>query len=408
MLKLSDLKAIVEYQRSNLLARSDDLPRDLLNEIPVEQKSHALIISGIRRCGKSTLLSQLIKTEFPDAFFLNFDTPRLYEFELKDFELLDLLIDELKSVTLCFDEIQVIKGWELYIRQKLDSGNRVIITGSNASLLSRELGTKLTGRHITKELFPFSLSEFIRFRFAKGNENSLSQYAMEGGFPEFVKTGNPDILPTLLDDILHRDIAVRHNIRDIQSLKHLLVFLISNVGNLVTATKLARLLSIKSTATVLDYFSYFEHSYLLALIPKFAYSYRAQIANPRKVYFIDSGMIQAATASFNNDKGRILENIIYWELRRQNHELYYFNENGQECDFVICRQKQPIALIQVCYQLTYQNNERETRGLTDAMNYFDLHEGYIITFNQNDLIITGNKKINILPAHEFLLNNILT
>ncbi len=403
MLKLTDLEAISKFQLQILKERKNLVRRDLMQSINLKHRSHALIISGIRRCGKSTLLGQLITEHKLNAFYINFDTPKLYNFELGDFELLDKLIDSMGNDTLCFDEIQVVDGWELYIREKLDQNYRVIITGSNASLLSKELGTKLTGRHITKELFPFSFLEFTRFYSIEPDENSFSRFITHGGFPEYLKTGNAEILTNLINDILYRDIAVRYNIRDTKTLKHLLVFLLSNVGNFVTAGKLVKMLSIKSTATLLDYFSYFEQSYLISLLPKFSYSHRAQLINPRKIYFIDTGIIKASTASFSEDIGHKLENIIFWELRRNNYNLFYFNENSKECDFIATKNNEVKELIQVCYNLTINNQDREINGLIEAMDFFDKEEGILVTFNQEDLIIHNNKKIKVVPAHKFIL-----
>ena len=157
-----------------------------------------------------------------------------------------------------FDEIQIIDGWEIYIRQKLDEGFNVIITGSNASLLSRELGTKLTGRHITKELFPFSFAEFSSYKNLEKDENAFKEYLIKGGFPGFLKSDNTDIHMALLDDIIYRDIAVRHNIRDVKSLKLLFNFLVTNATKLISANKLKHYIGIKSTATVIEYLNYFE------------------------------------------------------------------------------------------------------------------------------------------------------
>ena len=246
MIKQSDILPVVDLQNQRLEEKEVGLERDLLSFLPLNLFNHALIISGIRRCGKSTLLNQFIKKGHHDAFFLNFDTPKFYNFELVDFEILDLIITQSGKKFLFFDEIQVVDGWELYVRQKLDEGFRIAITGSNASLLSKELGTKLTGRHITKELFPFSFSEFLRYKSLAPDAETFLHYMKMGGFPEYIKTANTDILYTLVDDILYRDIAVRHNIRDVKSLKRLITFLISNVGNLVTATKLTQPLGIKT------------------------------------------------------------------------------------------------------------------------------------------------------------------
>lgn len=402
MIKQSELRAIIEDQKSRLSENKSDLKRNLLNELPTNLENHALIISGIRRCGKSTLLRQLMKDQFKIAFFVNFDTPKLFNFELKDFEILDLLIEESGERSLFFDELQVISGWELYVRQKLDQGFRVIITGSNASLLSQELGTKLTGRHITKELFPFSFSEFIHYNLLAPNIQAIQQYLDYGGFPEYLKYKNPDILTELFDDILYRDIAVRYSVRDVKSLKRLLIFLVTNVSNLVSATKLSQPFGIKSTTTVLTYFSFFEQAYLLNFMPKFSYSYRAQIINPRKIYVIDNGLINVLSSSFSLDLGRKLENTVYWALRRKYKELYYYNESGFECDFVICNNNIPQKLIQVCYDLNSDNTEREEKGIMSAMSYFKLESGVIVTLNQNDIILNNERRIDVIPAYDFL------
>lgn len=160
MILKSVLANVMEAQKANLDELDTGLKRDTLNTLP-DITSHALIVSGIRRCGKSTLLYQLLKEKYPAALYLNFEDTRLYDFEPNDFGRLDQVIKESKTNVLFFDEIQIIDRWETYVRQKLDEGCKVVITGSNASLLSRELGTKLTGRHITKELFPFPLMNSV-------------------------------------------------------------------------------------------------------------------------------------------------------------------------------------------------------------------------------------------------------
>ena len=403
MIQQTILQQVIEVQRKKTLRLGTGFQREILPKIPVLQ-SHALIVTGIRRCGKSTLLQQILVSDNSKKLFLSFEDPRLFNFELPDFEILDSIIENSKSETLFFDEIQVINGWELYIRQKLDEGFRVIVTGSNASLLSRELGTKLTGRHISKELFPFSYREFLGFKGLQANEKSLQKYMNTGGFPEFLKSNNTDILVELFHDILSRDIIVRHGIRDARSLKNLAVYLVSNTGNLVTASKLQQPLNIKTAATVLDYFSFLEDTYLVNFMPKFSYSFKVQMVNPRKIYVIDSGIINVASTSFTQDKGHLLENLIYWELRRQGKELYYFNENKMECDFVVMKDGKFEQVIQVCYELLPENREREIRGLIEAMNFFKTDNGLIVSFNQHDAFMQNGKRIEILPAWKFLTN----
>jgi len=401
-MKLSSIQAVVDQQKERLQSQETGLQRDLLTTLPFELTSHALIISGIRRCGKSTLLRQMMSQCETSVFFINFDTPRLYNFTNDDFELLDWVIAEQNSVKLFFDEIQVVKGWELFVRQKLDEGHQVTLTGSNASLLSKELGTKLTGRHITKELFPFSYTEFTRFQNLDAGESSFLDYLKLGGFPEYIRQNNPDILASLLDDILFRDIAGRHNIRDVRSLKRLILFLLANAGNLITANKLTQMLDIKSTATILDYLSFFEETYLVGLMPKFSYSFRAQLVNPRKVYVIDNGLVTIASPSLSEDLGRKLENVVYLSLRQKNKELFYFNESGSECDFVVFSSNRIEELIQVCYNLSPENSSREEKGLLAAMDFFKLDSGTILTLNQTDEIRINGKKIQVLPVFEYL------
>ncbi|MGC9354392.1 MAG: ATP-binding protein [Mariniphaga sp.] len=406
MIKQSDLISTIEMQWERLISSETGMKRDLLSKLPENLQSHALIISGIRRCGKSTLLSQLIQPENGNDFFINFDTPKLYNFEMSDFEILDLVISEKNSKRLFFDEIQVIEGWELYVRQKLDEGYNVTITGSNSSMLSQELGTKLTGRHIAKELFPFSFSEFARFKKTDPDFNAFMDYFPTGGFPEFVKNKNPDILTSLFDDILFRDIAVRYGIRDVNSLKKLLLYLIANVGNLFTANKITHALGIKSTVTVLDYISFFERSYLINLVPRFSWSYRAQLVNPRKIYAIDNGLIKSVSPGWTKDLEKKLENVVYWALRQTGKDIYYFNESGSECDFVVAWNNKTEQLIQVCYEMNTENSAREIKGLTDAMNYFKLDSGLIITLNQHDKIKVQNKNISVIPAYSWLTGSL--
>jgi predicted AAA+ superfamily ATPase len=405
MLQLSTIKEAIASQRHKTARRPVGLEREMLPSLP-DLDSHALIISGIRRCGKSTLLLQLLNRHNRPSLYVNFEDPRLFGFELPDFRLLDSIIAESQSEALFFDEIQVVNGWELYVRQKLDERFRVTVAGSNASLLSRELGTKLTGRHITKELFPFSYREFLAFKSLPAGEKSWKKYAETGGFPEFVKTNNADILTALLYDVITRDIVVRHGIRDANALKRLAVYLTSNVGAPVTAGKLLQPLGVKSPATVLEYFSFLEDAYLVNFLPKFSYSAKAQLINPRKVYVIDPGIISVTSTSSTRNEGRKLENLVYCALRRKGYELYYFNESGHECDFVVMNKGQVVQAIQVCHELTPETATREQRGLREAMQFFGTANGLIVTTNQTDAYMDNDTLVNVIPAHRFISDNL--
>ena len=400
-MKLSEIEDIAKTQKEMLLVSDSGFRRETLDFLP-NLESHALIISGIRRCGKSTLLHQYLQQKNEDFFYLHFEDVRLYDFQIKDFVLLDKVIERSEQKLLFFDEIQSIKGWELYIRQKLDQHFKVIITGSNASLLSRELGTKLTGRHITKELFPFSFNEFVAFKNLIPSLESLEKYMHIGGFPEFVKNENPETLKMLIDDILYRDIAVRYGIKDVSSVKRLLSYLFFNAAKLTSPSKLTDVAGVKSSTTVLEYFSYFENSYLISLLPKFSYSAKSQMLSPKKVYVSDMGLIRAGAILLTENYGYFLENMIFVHLRRQTKELFYFNENNRDCDFVQFENGKAKNLLQVCWELNHDNEEREINGLLDAMNYFKFTKGTIITANQQDTIYHGNLEIEVVPAWRFL------
>lgn len=395
----------VQHERAR---RFQGYRREMLSSLPVLMADYALVISGIRRCGKSTLLAQLASGRYKpeEVLFLNFDTPLLYGFDFNDFRLVDEVIREREGCTvLFFDEIQVVDGWEVYVRGKLDEGFYVGVTGSNASMLSRELGTKLTGRHVTKELFPFSYAEYCGFMGKAVGADSLYGYLHQGGLPQYLQSDNRDVLADLVNDIVYRDVAVRYNIRDEHSLKSLLAYLMGNVGNLVSATKVKQMLGMKSTSTVSDYFSYLEQTYLIGFVPKFSYSYKAQLLNPKKVYCVDNGIVSVASPSFTRDEGRRLENMVFAELRRRYSEIFYYNENRKECDFIVVRDAVPRLAVQVCYDLTAENRRREVDGLLDALAFFRMNEGVILTYNQRDKFLVEDKTIEVLPAFEYFTSH---
>lgn len=401
MILESVIEYVVEQQKLRFATRDTGLKRELL---PATQSlsSHALIISGIRRCGKSTLLMQMMKDWDSTKFlYLNFETPQLYEFTLLDFARLDNIILRKEAKILFFDELQLIEGWEIYVRQKLDEGFQVVITGSNATLLSKELGTRLTGRHITQELFPFSYTEFLAFRNLYPCADSLTEYMQAGGFPEFVKNGDEEQLATLFEDILIRDIVTRYGIKDIRRLHRLANYLMSNIGNRISATKLKQPLSIGATSTVLSWFSHLELSYLVSFLPMFSHSVKAQLINPRKVYAIDLGLVHVISNKLTEDIGRKLENVIFLHLRRKYTELYYFDEKG-ECDFVAMKNGAVAELVQVCYELTPDNIKRELNGLLKAMRFFNQQNARIVTFSNSDSIEEAGFKVEVIPAYEYL------
>ncbi|GHV94664.1 ATP-binding protein [Spirochaetia bacterium] len=402
-MKLSELQETSEIQKVSLDKQDLGLKRAFLPELP-DIQSHALVVSGIRRCGKSTLLHQFVRKLGRDFFYFNFDDIRLADFSRPDFALLDRAIADSGAKLLFFDEIQSAARWELYVRQKLDEGFQLVITGSNASLLSRELGTKLTGRHLSMELFPFSYREFCDFTGQQAGAESLEDYLEKGGFPEYLKTGRTEILTQLQSDILYRDIAVRYGIRDAASLRRLFIYLVSNPAQLVSPSKLIHTAGVKSPTTVLEYISCFEAAYLLHLLPCFAWSVKAQSLAPKKIYIADFGIIKTSSFSFTGNFGALLENCVYNILRAQAGrrgavaDLYYFaGKRGGECDFIVDPHEQP-RCIQVCWEMNEDNQDREIDGLLEAMEFFNQNEGIILTHDAEDTILTAGKKIEVIPV----------
>ncbi|WP_353721647.1 ATP-binding protein [Dyadobacter sp. 676] len=400
MILKSTIASVAEAQKANLSALEPGLERTALDKLP-DITSHALIVSGVRRCGKSTLLHQLLREKHPDAFYLNFEDTRLYDFEPSDFVRLDSLVTETDRHVLFFDEIQIVDRWETYVRQKLDEGCKIVITGSNASLLSRELGTKLTGRQITRELFPFSYSEFCTYRKTAPSADAARDYMATGGFPEYVKSGLEEIMHHLFEDILIRDIVVRYGVRDVRTLQRLALYLVSNVGRLITGNRLKTMFEAGSTSTMMDYLSYLEYTYLFHFVPKFSYSLRKQLINPRKVYAIDTGLVNANSGSFTDDFGSLFENLVFLHLRRNYKEIHYFSEKSG-CDFIVSEKGAVRHVVQVCYDLNHDNMDRELKGLFEALAHFGLKEGTLVTFNQTDEFEREGMKAIVVPAHRYL------
>lgn len=400
MLTQNTIAEIIESQNEVWLKKDNSIRRDKLPEIKIFD-GFVNIITGVRRCGKSTLLRQLLPAASGKSVYINFEDPRLSGLEKDDFGRLDRQLKSLKAENLYFDEIQMLENWELYVRQKLDEGYNIVVTGSKATLLSRELGTKLTGRHLQTELFPFSYNEFLRLEKRRDSQKATELYLQKGGFPEFLKTQHPVVLQQLLDDILMRDIAVRYGVRDVTSLRRLAVYLISNIGKPVSATNLTSLFSIKAASTMLEYFSYLQDAYLVQFVPKFSYSLKTQIRNPKKVYAIDLGLFTHNSISFSEGNERRLENLVFLHYRQQGKELFYFSEK-KECDFIIFEKGKIREAVQVCYEVNVDNLKREITGLVEALDFFGLKKGKIITFKQSDVYQVDDKEITLVPVRRLL------
>lgn len=399
MLTKLQLKHVVEAQREWLLQKEPKMPREVSGYEAFT--SHAYILTGIRRCGKSTVLQQVFKQQPEVSIFINFEDPRLAGFDISDFNRLHEIALEMGCSAYFFDEIQNVDKWENFVRFKLDEGFKVFIIGSNASMLSKELGTKLTGRHVSKELFPFSYTEYLRFLGLEKTQETVLSYLKDGGFPDYLTTSLAEVLMHNLNDILIRDIAARYAIRNTDALRQLAVWLVSNVGKPFTGNSLRKLFNIHSSSSIMEYLGYLSDAYLFFFVPKFSYSSKVQLVNPRKVYCIDNGMISVNSSSFSEDRGRLLENMVYGQLRRSGADVYYFNE-VKECDFVVYKNGRFENVLQVCWQLNDDNMQRELAGLEEAMDFFKQDKATIITYNQNDTLHIGNKTIDLIPFHHWI------
>ncbi len=402
MILKQDIALAIEAQKGLLTRQEGIIGRELMKDFK-PTGNYIEVISGIRRCGKSTLMKEIIKRHYSNFAYFNFEDSRVYGFEVGDFARLDELFGNGVEAYF-FDEIQNVPAWEVFVRQLNERKSKVYITGSNAAMLSKELGTRLTGRYLRYELFPFSYKEFLTFHKLENNTDSLSRFLNSGGFPEYHGTRNPEILQNLLRDSVLRDVAVRYGIRNTDSLMNIALYMISNIGKEFSFNNLRKLFSVGSANSISDYLSWLGDTYLLYYLPRFSWSAKSTAINPRKVYAVDSGLISANSLSFNEDRGRLLENIVYMHLRRQNQPLYYFREN-RECDFVVFRDKDCSMVIQVCDTLSNDNLNRETEGLEEAMRFFGLKEGYIITREQKDVFRRNQLTIHVLPANEFLINS---
>jgi predicted AAA+ superfamily ATPase len=404
MVLKSIIEACVIDQRKQLMQTDLGVNRYALEKISL-RKEFITIITGIRRSGKSTLMHQLIHQLDSDFAYFHFEDPRIFSFTVDDFTKLEEVLGE-KSYYF-FDEIQNVPQWELFIRKLHDQGKTICITGSNASLLSKELGTRLTGRNIMKELFPFDYVEYCRFNSWENNTESVTKFMNDGGIPLFIKTGETSYLHQLLWDILYRDIIARHGIRNGKVVEEITLYLISNIAKPYSLNGLKKIFELGSANSVSDYVSWLEDSYLFFTLPRFSWSLKSVAVNQKKIYSIDTGFARANSASFSSDVGRLFENMLYLSLRQKFNNLYYFREKG-ECDFVVKEKEKVTQVVQACYELNTDNLKRELNGLKEAMAYFDLKEGTIVTMNQTDTLDEGDKQIRVVSANEWLkLTNML-
>ncbi|MFN8256100.1 MAG: ATP-binding protein [Bacteroidales bacterium] len=412
-----EIKKTIVSQQEFLMIKSPVLRSKMAIIQDYTETPFVIILSGIRRCGKSTVL-QLIRKKSKNNFAINFDDNRLVNFKVEDFEKLYESFIELfgEENTFYFDEIQNIKGWEKFVRRLHNEGRKVYITGSNVHILSKETGTYLTGRNIQIELFPFSFTEYLDFKGYKFEKNDLFStvktsllkkeflnYLTIGGFPEYLQTQQTDFLKNLYDNILYKDILARYKIKNEAPLKELLYYLVSNISKEHSYNSLARTIGVANALTVKEYISYFENSYLLFTVNKFDYSLKKQLFNPKKIYVIDNGLANSVSFSFTDNRGQQLENLVYIQLRRTYKEIFY-HKNKHECDFMVFEKGKALMAIQVSWSLNdKKTSNREIHGLIEAMETHSLNTGQIITYDEENEIILDSKTIQVIPVWKWLI-----
>jgi uncharacterized protein len=335
------------------------------------------VIMGPRRAGKSFFALHHLKSQ-GEFGYINFDDERLVH--IKDY---DDLLSAINAVypgcrTLLFDEIQNIIEWELFVNRLQRQGYHLYITGSNSHLLSKELATHLTGRHIERTILPFSFSEFLSVRGARYTESEkkelLTTYAEKGGFPEPIMKGidNRNYLSALFDAIIYKDIIKRFRIRYVPEMSDLASYLVSNVCSEYSYHSLSRVSSCRSIHTVKKYLNYLEETFLFFSIPRFSWKVREQMAFNKKIYCIDNGFISSKGINFSENRGKLKENLVAIALKANeltgNTKIYFWKNAAQEeVDFVIMKGHHIDQLIQVCTDISSPKTyEREVRALLKA------------------------------------------
>ena len=425
MISKEFLKEILLEQERRIknVKKENFIIREKLKDVTKFVKiKHTIIITGIRRCGKSVFLSQIANNFFSKYYYINFEDERLSNFDVRDFNVLYETYIELfgKAMVFFLDEVQNIMGWERWVRRMYEDNFKFFITGSNARLLSKELATLLTGRHIQLSIFPFSFREFLKFyKFDLKKEDiylterraiimkHFSKYLIYGGFPEYLEYSRIEILQEYFNDIIQRDIVERYKVKNIKQLKELARYVVTNTGNLVTYNQLKKAGEMKSINTVINYLSYLENAYIFIKVPYFSYSLKKQVANPFKVFTIDIGLRNAIGFKFSKDFGRIYETVVAIELKRKNKDIYYWkNPQHEEVDFVIKKGNKIEKLIQVCYDINDLNvKKREFRALLKASKELKCKNLFVITEDKNGEEIIAGKRIKLIPLWKWLLQN---
>lgn len=409
--QLEELKAL---QNIELCNRKEESQVDLDSNL-------AQVVIGVRRSGKSTLCYNVLKPHAKNFAYVNFDDERFEKLKTEDLNIvLEVLYKIYGNFTYIFlDEIQNIAGWHLFVNRLLRQKMHVLVTGSNAKLLSGELATHLTGRNEQIELFPFSFTDFCTCKnidttscttkAVASRRNAFDEYIKQGGFPELINKKNKNrYVSNLISNILKRDIEQRHTIKYAETFEQLANHLMNVAPTIIVENELAKLLNIKSNHTVKNYIGFLKEAYLLLGVKKYSTKSRQRIRY-EKLYPVDVALMDNRPDSFVGENlGWRLETIICIELLRRNRPIgrdiyYYKSNNGYEADFVVCKGNSVEEIYQVSYDISNEKTrKREIRGLLAASKETKCNKLFLITdFHREETKIDG-KIVYIIPAYEWL------
>ena len=377
-----------------------------------------VIITGIRRCGKSSLLKIISKKLNEKFVYINFDDIRFTDFKVENFEDIEEIVSEIygikTKVIYLLDEIQNVPSWERWVNNLYAKKIKVFVTGSNSSILSSEISTFLTGRNKVIKLYPFSFREFllskkIKIDYQTTDERravsqAFNEYFEKGGFPLVIINNDLSLSKQYFEDILNKDIIKRHNIKKIKELKDLILYLFSNVSKTYSYSTLKQVSSIKSLSMINNYIEHLKNVFVAATINKFDYSIKKQKVSSSKFYVLDNSFLKTVAFNFSENAGKRLENLVFIELvRRETAEIYYHAKKN-ECDFIIKEGLKITKAIQVCLVLdNVITKKREVDGLIEALKEYKLKEGLILTFDKGEEFVLDDKKIIIKPVWKWLL-----
>ena len=407
---------LVELQNVELCTRKEEAEIDLDSNL-------AQVVIGVRRSGKSTLCYNVLKAHKDKFAYVNFDDERFQDMQTSD---LNTVLEVLYKVYgdfkyLFLDEIQNIDGWHLFVNRLLRQRMHIIVTGSNAKLLSGELATHLTGRNDQIELYPFSFVDWCHCKCVDLESKTtkaeamrraaFDEYLKQGGFPELLNAKNKTrYVGNLVNNILKRDIEQRHKIKYVEAFEQLAHHLMNIAPATIVESELASVVGIKSNHTVNNYINFLKEAYLMLGIKKFSNKSRQRV-RAEKIYPIDVALMDSRQDAFAGESvGWRLETIVYIELLRRNRPInrdvyYYKNDNGYEADFVVCRDNVVEEIYQVSYDISKEKTlKREMRGLLTASKETRCNNLYLITDFQRDEVIVEDKKVHIVPAYEWLIN----